>query len=425
MRVAMFVYGDVTHDSRVLREAASLASAGQHVTVLARPADILSTRGGPERRDGFDLVTVPVPDGWRRRWRIGGLPLRLAARMIDRVGRGRFSIEVTLAWLVIWRFAVGGWARAAARSAPPADVFHGHDLSALPAAIAAARRHGGRVVYDSHEIFLDSGAYASRPAWIRRRLARREAAMLRQCVALVAVNDAVIEELGRRYELPDVTIAVHNCPPRWDPPATPDGRLRHAVGVEADVPLALYHGSFGPERGFEQLAAAVLEPGLERIHVAFLGYGSGRPRLEALAREPRFGGRIHVVDPVSPDELLPWVSGADVDVMALQPTTLNHRLSTPNKLFEAIAAGVPVVVSDFAPMRAIVVDDPDGPLGEVCDPTRPASIGAAILRVVAAPPAARVALRERCLSAARARWNWETESARLVALYRSLAEDVV
>jgi glycosyltransferase involved in cell wall biosynthesis len=230
----------------------------------------------------------------------------------------------------------------------------------------------------------------------------------------------VIDELARRYALPTTTVAVHNCPPRWTPPDVPDGRLRGALGVGEDVPVALYHGSFGRERGFEQLGTAILEPGLERVHVAFLGYGSQRAALEALAREARFGGRLHVLDPVSPDDLLPWISGADVDVMALQPTTLNHRLSTPNKLFEAIAAGVPVVVSDFPAMRAIVLGDAAGPLGEVCDPTSPRSIAAAIQRIVEAPSEARAELRNRCLSAAHERWNWETESARLVALYRSL-----
>jgi glycosyltransferase involved in cell wall biosynthesis len=118
---------------------------------------------------------------------------------------------------------------------------------------------------------------------------------------------------------------------------------------------------------------------------------------------------------------VPWVAGADVDVMAIQPSTLNYRLSTPNKLFECLGAGVPVVTSDFAAMRGIVMGDPDGPLGAVCDPGDPASIAAAIRWVLDQPPMERLALRARCLRAAHERWNWETESARLVALYAELS----
>ena len=90
--------------------------------------------------------------------------------------------------------------------------------------------------------------------------------------------------------------------------------------------------------------------------------------LEALAAAPRFGGRVHVLPAVPPDELCAWVASADVGVMAIQPSTLNHRLSTPNKLFECLAAGVPVVASDFPEMRRIVCDDPVGPLGVVAAP---------------------------------------------------------
>jgi glycosyltransferase involved in cell wall biosynthesis len=418
VKVAMFVYADVTHDARVLREAGSLAAAGHEVTVVARPrAD--GTGGGPERRDGFTIVRVPIPDGWRLPWRILGLPARLAARLVDRIRGGR-SAEETLTWLVLWRFAILGWARVAAAAAGPADVYHGHDLSGLPAALASRRRaRVGRIVYDSHELFLDAGANVRRPAWLRRRFARLEGAWAGEAAAVVTVNDALAAELARRYELPRV-LAVHNCPPRWQPPAVPDPRLRAAIGCAADTPVALYHGSFAPHRGLEQLADALLEPGMEQVHAVDLGFGGQRDALEALAREPRFGGRLHVLPPVPPEDVVGWVSGADVDVLAIQPSTLNHVLSTPNKLFEALAAGVPVVASDFDGLRAIVVNDPDGPLGVVCDPADPAAIAAAIRSIVEAPAEERDALRGRCLAAAHRRWNWESESAKLVELYRTL-----
>jgi glycosyltransferase involved in cell wall biosynthesis len=107
--------------------------------------------------------------------------------------------------------------------------------------------------------------------------------------------------------------------------------------------------------------------------------------------------------------------------MAIQPDDLNSRLSSPNKLFESLAAGVPVVSSDLPVRRRILVDDPDGPLGELCDPADPASIAAAIRRVLDVPPGERAARRARILRAAHARWNWEVEGAKLVALYDELA----
>ena len=277
-------------------------------------------------------------------------------------------------------------------------------------------------MYDSHEIFLESRSNATRPAWLRRRFGAIEAGWIRRTVAVVTVNDAIARELARRYPVPRI-VAVHNCPPRWDPPAEPEERIRRATGIPADAPIALYHGTFSPYRGLEQLAEAILEPGLERVHAVYLGYGSERRAIEALAAERRFGGRLHVLGPVSPEEVVPWVAGADVDVMALQPSTLNHILSTPNKLFESLAAGTPVVASDFPELRRIVADDPAGPLGELCDPSDPGAVAASIRAIVALPAGPRAELRARCLTAAHERWNWETEAPRLVGLYDDLARE--
>jgi glycosyltransferase involved in cell wall biosynthesis len=139
--------------------------------------------------------------------------------------------------------------------------------------------------------------------------------------------------------------------------------------------------------------------------------------------DPATAGRFHYLPAVPPGEVVEWVAGADVDVMAIQPIDLNSRLSSPNKLFESLAAGVPVVSSDLPVRRRILIGDPSGPLGELCDPADPASIASAIRRVLDASPAERATRRERILRAAHTRWNWETEGAKLVDLYASLAAD--
>jgi glycosyltransferase involved in cell wall biosynthesis len=310
-------------------------------------------------------------------------------------------------------------------AAPIADIYHGHDLTGLAAAVAAADRHNGAtVVYDSHEIYLESGATAEQPGWLRRFMARNERRWIGRAAALVTVNESLAAELGRRYA-PRRTVVVHNCPPRSDDPSGHEvetsNPIRAATGIPDDEPIALYHGAFSRHRGLEELARAVAEPGLERVHAVFLGYGGLRAELDALAAGPIAPGRIHILAAVPPDELGAWVASADVGVMAIQPSTINHRLSTPNKLFECLAAGVPVVASDFPEMRAIVCDNPGGPLGLVAAPDDVSALARAILAITDATPAERSELRARCLRAAHERWNWETESAGLVDLYAGFA----
>ena len=109
--------------------------------------------------------------------------------------------------------------------------------------------------------------------------------------------------------------------------------------------------------------------------------------------------------------LLEWVASADVGLMLNQPRTLNERLSTPNKLFECLAVGTPVVSSDFPERRRIIIDDPDGPLGAVCDPTDQAAIAAAVRAIVELPPEAQAAWRVRIHAAAAARYTWDAQVA--------------
>jgi len=458
----MFVFNDCTRDSRVLREAGTLAASGHDVTIYALPRDPSSTHVEVEERDGFRIERVPPPRGWRRPWawfwhpyRTWGWVLRWSAFRIRRgivtPPKGWLQIPVILVGLVVWapwavirtighvvgrkvlhhtgpgsvdflsrwRFVISGWGEVVADRAAGADVFHGHDLTAMPAASRSRRRRGGRLVYDSHEIILESGSYARRPAWLRAYLRRSERAFVAEADSMVTVNDALAEELTVRYA-PRRIIVVHNCPARWGPPAERPDLLREATGIPADAPIALYHGGFSAHRGIEELAAAMLEPTAAGVHAVALGYGSLRTALGEMAADPRYDGRFHVLDAVPPDALPEWVASADVGVMPIQASTLNHRLSTPNKLFECLAAGTPVVVSDFPDMRRIVLGDPDGPLGATCDPTSPASIADAIREVLGRDPAATADLRARCLRAAHDRWSWEAESARLVALYADL-----
>ena len=133
---------------------------------------------------------------------------------------------------------------------------------------------------------------------------------------------------------------------RAEPPAGPTGALRARLGI-GDAPLVLHQGAPAPDRGCEQLIEAMAElPGRP-------------PRLPRLVAVPRLRGRAaaragrarraRALPPVAcrSSELLAHTADADVGVSLLQDTCENHRLALPNKVFEYVAAGVPVVVSDL------------------------------------------------------------------------------
>ncbi len=463
-RVVMFVRNDCTTDVRVLREAATLRASGRPVTIVALQPAGDKARAERETRDGVDIIRVPSPTGWNHGWRMlrrypwryvrDNLPLfrsglrsgqggrrrslRMAAGAVvlapyaayraaiyvlfERKRRNPHDTDDGLDWLARWRFSYLGWAKAAAAAAPTAVAYHGHDLYGLPAALAARRRHGGTgaVVYDSHELFMEAGSTARQSRWARRVVAAMERRWILQADGLITVNESIAEELERRYGVGDAVI-IRNTPPRQPWPDPRPDHLRRAAHVPAIAPIVLYHGGFQRDRGLEVLAEAMLDPRLRHAHLTYLGFGPLTGSLQALADEPRFDGRLHVLPGVPPEELLAWVASADVSAMPNQPATLNEMYSSPNKLYESIAVGTPVVGSDFAERRRIVIDDPDGPLGTLCDPTDWRDLARALSDVLELDPAEALDLRRRCHRAAQLRWNWEIQTDRLLALYARLA----
>jgi glycosyltransferase involved in cell wall biosynthesis len=126
---------------------------------------------------------------------------------------------------------------------------------------------------------------------------------------------------------------------------------------------------------------------------------------------------VSVLPAVPQEELIEWIAGADVAVMPIQPSTLNHRLTVPNKLFEAMAAGVPVVASDLPGMAPIVRETGCGLL---VDPTDPVALAAAIRTVLDAPADQRAAWSWGGLDAVARRYAWEYQAPLLLAALERL-----
>lgn len=408
MRVAMVVYGDIRHDSRVQREANSLAEVGHDVTIFC----LAGSREQIPQLDDRVKISAQAPAA-------GGIgpgspsPFR---RSRKRFTGGRLISRAT--WLAGYAWNLRSWGRTIAADASQFEVWHAHDFAGL-VAVSGSIPKNAALVYDIHDLFVETGTGALLPAVLRGAIRRYERHLMRGVALAVAVNEPLADMIKTRSR-PRSMIVVHNCAPRWTPPEPRVDLIRQAAGIPPDAPIVLYHGLLSANRGIDKLLEAILHPDLAKAHLALMGYGELKSALSVAAAEARFGGRLHILDPVSPAELLPWVASADVGAMAMPRASLNLYLSTPNKLFECLSAGTPVVVSDFPAVRAIVIGDPLGPLGATCDPSDAGDVARAIGAILNTDRASQVDLRRRCNTAAHERWNWETEAAKLIAAYEGL-----
>jgi glycosyltransferase involved in cell wall biosynthesis len=403
-RAVLLVANPAAPYSRGLRVARSLVEAGWDVEIAAVAGGGLPA----EERDGLVVIRRYVPRGPFRRW-IGQPPapepptrfLKILALNADK------AVKVAL-----WPLHVRAWWRTLRRELPPADLYHAFGILTLPVALDLARdaREAGRrghVVYDVIDAILDSNNYQNVPGPILARYRRKEAGWVRRADAVVTVNEAIADHCHGLWPFRERPTVLLNCQPRWTPPATRPDLIREAAGLPADRRIVLFLGKLGRQRGLEMAAEAVVR--LRDAALVMLGAGVTPEWDAALARkssEQRFAGRHVVLPPVHPDDVRSWAASADASIIAVPANSLNQRLSTPNKFWESLAAGTPVVIGkDLEVMRAIV--ERDG-LGAVADPSDAEDLARALRDVLEQSEAGYAAMRERCLAVSRDAYNWET-----------------
>ena len=403
-RAVLLVANPAAPYSRAVRVARSLAEAGWQVEIAA-----VSGGGAPAVKLDGDVVTRRYrPSGPFARW-VGQPPPPRPPTKLLRI----LAIKADTALkAVLWPLHVRAWWRTLRRELSPADLYHAFGILTVPVALdlaTAARRGGrsGRVVYDVIDAILDSNNYQNVPARVVARYRRKEADWVRRVDAVVTVNDALADHCHRLWPFRERPTVLLNCQPRWTPPAERPDLIRQSTGLPAGRRIVLFLGKLGRQRGLEMAAEAVVRlPDAALVMLGSVVNREWEATLRATSADPRFAGRHVVLPAVHPDEVRLWAASADVSIIAVPANSLNQRLSTPNKFWESLAAGTPVVIGkDLEVMRAIV--EADG-LGAVADAADPDDLARALAEILELAPDDDAALRGRCLAACRDRYNWET-----------------
>lgn len=298
-------------------------------------------------------------------------------------------------------------------SQSPADAYHAHDLNTLPVAWYAARKHKARLVYDSHELYVERNRKNPHGRTGKFLLKCIERFLIRRCDAVITVNQSIAQELARRYKILMPTVLM-NTPAksaiRQD--SNPD-RLRSAVGIDAQYKILLYCGSFTFNRGLENLIQSLVH--LTDCHLVMMGYGTAdyKAELAGVAQACGVAGRLSFFGPVPSDEVPQYAAGADLGVAPIENVCLSYYFCSPNKVFEYIAAGIPVIASDFPELRKVI--DTFG-IGATFNPDDPRDI-ARSAREILDNPSLRQEMKPKAAAAAEA-FNWENESVKLRTLYQ-------
>ncbi len=338
---------------------------------------------------GYD-VTIVVPHD--RDEKLGAIQVRGVARP-----NGRMQRMTETVWQVYRKGVAVG-----------ADVYHFHDPELIPVG-ALLKASGKRVVYDVHE---DVPRDILVKDWIAMPL-RKVAATGAEAAhyfssmvfdGIVAATPTIAARFpGHR------TVTVQNFP-RVTAVERTDSR------PYAGRPnRAIHLGLVDRYRGARQMVQAIsVLPGLLRPQLLLAGRFDP-PELERELKAISGPERLEVRGWVSRESVNDLLQEAKVGLALAQPWQA-YAESQPNKLFEYMAAGLPVVASDFPVWREIVAT---ANCGLLVDPSDARAIADAMLWIFEHPDEAEE-MGQRGVAEVRSRYNWKNEEAGFLDLYARL-----
>lgn len=345
------------------KECRSLALAGHDITLIA------PTTGGSRTVDGVKVRAVALP-GTRR----------------DRMTKTLRAVY-----------------RAALRE--NAEVYHFHDPELIPVALAL-KLAGRKIVYDVHEDYshnMDKGWIPKRLQPLISKLVQlSEWSVTLACDHVVAATPKIAEKFDRAK-----TTVVQNYP--W---LHEFAKLEGLPYAERE-PLVAYVGYLAPARGTKEMAEAIHQVALkEQVRLIVAGAAIGGTQDAMLHTQPEIIEHLGII---SRTEIASLLGRCRMGIVVYHPTP-NYLHGQPTKLLEYMAAGLPVVASDFPFYRRVIRD---ANCGLLVDPLEPREIADAILWLLRNPRAAET-MGANGRKAIEETYNWDRESQRLVNVYATL-----
>jgi glycosyltransferase involved in cell wall biosynthesis len=284
-----------------------------------------------------------------------------------------------------------------------------NDLPMLPVAKQLAAACGARLVYDSHELYSEQ-EFSDRE---KRRWAEIEAKYIGACDVVITVNQSIAAELEHRYGLSGVQV-IYNAERTLKPPAL-SCQLHETFGLTDEKKIVLFQGGLSAGRNLEILVDAMRYVKDTSVVLVVLGDGFLLNGLQKMAKQDGLKGRVYFHNAVPQKELLELTAAADVGVIPYQATCLNNHYCTPNKLFEFIAAGLPILATDLPEIRKMVEGQQIGRVGDTGSPQKLAALIDDFFS-----NEQRFANWKARVSVVRQLICWEQEEKKLVEIYEAL-----
>ncbi len=378
-RVVASVISDLVTDQRVHKVCTSLSNHGYEVLLI-----------GSKKKNSLEL-----------------LPRHYPAK--------RIALIFQSSWLLYAEFNIRLFFRLLFTKG---DIFLGNDLDVMPATWLAAKLKNKPVVYDTHEYFLGMPELNGKPfiqgVWrrIERFIFPRVKYVYTICQSFCELYE---KDYGRKLWY------IRNVP--FLHYEDKGGQEALKASIDAKIPagkhLLIFQGAgINVDRGVEELVMSMKYLDPEKFHLLLVGGGDIFHIIEDIIAANQLHDRITVI-PKVPFEVLRHITRkAELGFTMDKPNNINHIYGLPNKIFDYLHAGVPVLSTRLVELEHIISQYD---VGEFLDNNEPGHIAEKVKYIFAHP---ELLARWKSNSALVKRdLNWENEEKVLLQIYEQACRD--
>ena len=371
MKVTSLVLNNFVHDNRVMKEALTLLDLGNEVHIVCIHASGLEEN---EVINGIHVTRIKLRSKW-----LPGFIVFQAIKYLEFMFR------------VIASFG-------------KRDVFHCHDLNALPIGVMVKKFFNRKVkiVYDAHEYETERNGLSNFSKSLSKFLERR---LIKHADKVIAVSEGIANEYTRLYGVKPHLIL--NCPEPKKESAS--NYLREHFDIADSAKIFIYQGGLINGRAVQETIAAFSTMDNDKV-IVFVGYGHLAEMVKEAADKNK---NIFYHEAVRYEQLLSLTSSADVGLALIENICLSYYMSLPNKFFEYMAAGLPVIATNLQEMAKIVERHNIGTLteGNAVDK---------IVKSVSLMADADLSTFDKGIEEAQEIYTWQNQETELKHLYKSL-----
>ena len=229
-----------------------------------------------------------------------------------------------------------------------ADFIFAEDVYTLPFAVILSKFKNSTIFYDSREIYGHLAGLSKRKklqafwGWVEKR-------SIKGVNVVMTTGEMDSEFIEKEYSLKS-TLVIRNLPFQSEVKESFD--FRKHLNLDESKKILLYQGVILHGRGLGIILNLLSR--LKNCVLIVLGDGEYKGYYEALAKKNNIEKEVFFFGKIEQSELLRYTSGADIGLAIIENLSLSYYFALPNKMFEYIYCGVPILVSNLPQMKSIV-----------------------------------------------------------------------